>query len=140
MSGKAADLAPRSAAAQRVDAAPELITRPRQARVPRCGLETPRHRRDGADRALARERFVPITPFAKPPGPGMLGGPAIMKLPEIERTISGVAMIMPPARNIIMKNDTSAPMLLAPEGSPSSVMSERDMPTSVENTPAITSG
>ncbi|CUH78093.1 hypothetical protein TRM7557_01724 [Tritonibacter multivorans] len=33
----------------------------------------------------------------------MLGGPAIMKLPEIDRTISGVAMIMPPARNIIMK-------------------------------------
>ena len=83
---------------------------------------------------------MPIKPFANPPGPGMLGGPAIMKLPEIERTISGVAMIMPPARNIIMKKGTSAPMLLAPEGSPSSVMSERDMPTTVENTPAITRG
>ena len=63
----------------------------------------------------------------------MLGGPAIMKLPEIDLTISGVAMIMPPARNIIMKKGTSAPMLLAPEGSPSSVISERDMPTTVEN-------
>jgi hypothetical protein len=70
----------------------------------------------------------------------MLGGPAIKKFPEMVRTINGVEMIMPPARNIIMKNGTSAPILLAPDGSPSLPISERPMPMTVENTPAMTRG
>src|SRR6056297_1002340 len=80
------------------------------AAVPACRMPAPASspvERD-PNRALAREPFVPASPFANPPTPGMFGGAAIMKLPEIARTMSGVARIMPPARNIIMKKGITA--------------------------------
>jgi hypothetical protein len=46
------------------------------------------------------------------------GAAATIKLPEIPRTIRGVAATKPLARNTITKNGTSDPMLVAELGSP----------------------
>ena len=61
-------------------------------------------------------------------------------LPETALTRKGVANMNPLAMNTIMKNGRIAPMFETPVGSPSSAISEFEMPMIVANTPAMKTG
>lgn len=63
-----------------------------------------------------------------------------MMLPEIVRTMKGVAMMKPFAMRTIMKKGISAPIFDASSGSPSSASRARETPVIVANTPATTIG
>ena len=60
--------------------------------------------------------------------------------PEIALTRNGVAIMKPFAMKIIMKKGTTAPMVEALSGSPSSAINAFETPMIVANTPAITTG
>ncbi len=60
-----------------------------------------------------------------------------MMLPEIARTMNGVAIMNPLAMSTMMKKGMSAPMLDAPSGSPNSPMRAEETPVMVAKTPAI---